>query len=218
MTKNQKPKFKIGDNVVITKVGNKGNVKKIVYIEGDWYYKLAEHDHLFAESSLQLKHHHEAKAHLTENIHVEYKYHFGDIVRVKGYGQQLFTVIGFRVEIWRYRESAWDDIIYELSRISDGQWLEASEEELTYITSGENALKLINSKKQTSAKPLLLSPPKSSAKTKETADIDTLLDMYNDYYFLYQNFEEANYKKKMNEILKKLEALSKNPFNNEKRS
>ena len=43
-------------------------------------------------------------------------------------------------------------------------------------------------------------------------DIDTLLDMYNDYQYLYLNFGEAGYKKKMKEILKKLEALSNHSF------
>ena len=47
--------------------------------------------------------------------------------------------MGFRTEIWRYKEDAWEDIIYELSRIGDGQWLEASEDELILVADAENA-------------------------------------------------------------------------------
>ena len=60
-------------------------------------------------------------------------------VQVYGYGSDLFKVVGFRTEIWRYKEDAWEDIIYELSRIGDGQWLEASEDELILVADAENA-------------------------------------------------------------------------------
>lgn len=49
---------------------------------------------------------------------------------------------------------------------------------------------------------------------QDMENIDSLLDLYNDYQYLYLNFGESGYKKKMKEILKKLEALSKHRFQN----
>lgn len=216
MTKRGQPKFTLGDTVVIAKDGITSTINKIVNHDGNWYYSLENNENLYAECNLLFQKEYEKSFQKRENINIEYKYHFGDIVRVKGYGQELFVIIGFRAEIWRYKESSWEDIIYELSRITDGQWLEAAEEELTYITNEDNAKKLINAKKQTAAKnQLLISPQKTQSRTKEISDIDSLLDMYNDYLFLYQNFGEAGYKKKMREILRKLEAIAQNPFRKE---
>lgn len=211
---NEKPKFAVGDMVVVERDGTLSMVQKIFRVDGGWFYKLNNYDDLISEKNLALNKTNDFLK-KRENVYIQYKFRFGDIVRVKGYGQDLFIVIGFRAEIWRYKESAWEDIIYELAKINDGQWLEASEEELTYITNEENAKKLINGKKKNLAKnPLPLSSPKLQGRQKEMADIDRLLDMYNDYYYLYQNFGEANYRKKMKEILKKLEAMSQNPFKN----
>ncbi|WP_090749912.1 hypothetical protein [Mesobacillus persicus] len=58
---------------------------------------------------------------------------------MKGYGSDLFKIVGFRTGICRYKEDSWEDIIYELSRIKDGEWLEAGEEELTLIADAESA-------------------------------------------------------------------------------
>lgn len=212
MTKNGQPKFNIGDQIVVLESGFVSEVVKIYQLGGEWYYQLKDLKNLYYEKNLQTLSEFEKQNQKSEKIHVQYKFHFGDVVRVQSYGQDLFIVIGFRAEIWRYQDSAWEDIIYELSRLSDGAWLEAPEEELIYITSGENALKLINAKKQARPKSLLSAPPKEIKEKKQALNIDTLLDMYNDYHYLYLNFGESSYKKKMNEILKKLEALTKNPF------
>lgn len=212
MSKKGQPKYNIGDSVFIIKEGMASKIRKILQFNGEWYYLLDNQRNLFAEENLHheldLKH---KQKH--ENIHIEYKFHFGDIVRVKGYGQELFVIIGFRAEIWRYKESSWEDIIYELSRLTDGGWLEATEEELTYITNEENARRFYDTKTKANTKnQLYISPPKTNNRQKEMVDIDELLDMYNDYQYLYQNFGENGYKKKMKEILKKLEAISRNPF------
>jgi len=212
MSNNGQPKYKIGDQVVV-KDGSIAEVEKIYHLEGTYYYLLNNFDNLYKEKNLLSVKEYEKLLQKRENIHIEYKFSFGDIVRVRGYGQDLFIVLGFRAEIWRYKDSAWEDIIYELSRISDGQWLEAAEEELTYITNETNARKLIKTNKDIdSKKQLLLPQTKNSQIKKETSDIDELLDMYNDYQYLFRNFGEISYKKKMKEILKKLEAISQNPF------
>jgi len=209
---NEKPRYSVGDVVVLERDGTITIIQKIFQVDGEWYYKLKDYQDLISERSLAIKPKLEV-AKMRENVNIEYKFQFGDIVRVKGYGQDLFMVIGFRAEIWRYKESAWEDLIYELAKINDGQWLEASEDELTYITNEENAKKLMAMKKDPIDKnPLPLSSPKPQSRQKEIVDIDQLLDMYNDYQYLYLNFGEASYRKKMKEILKKLEAMSQNPF------
>ncbi len=66
-------------------------------------------------------------------------YLLGDLVKWMDMNRIIFKIIGYRTEIWRYKENAWEDVIYELSRISDGEWLEAHEEELTLIADAKRA-------------------------------------------------------------------------------
>ncbi|GAE44321.1 IG hypothetical 18022 [Mesobacillus boroniphilus JCM 21738] len=56
------------------------------------------------ETSLQMLSEYDGKLLEKEQIDIEYKYFFGDLVQVKGYGSDLFKVVGFRTEIWRYKE------------------------------------------------------------------------------------------------------------------
>lgn len=202
MTKNQNAKYKIGDLVIDHKNEYIGRIVKLYLFEDQWFYQLNNREELIPEHQLSLANNEKFVLHKKENIHIDYKFQFGDIVQVKGYGKDLFVVIGFRCEIWRYRNSAWEDLVYECSRLKDGEWLEATEEELVYITNEENAKRFF-----TTTQVKTLSPPKTY-KHKEIIDVDTLLDMYNDYKSLYENFGEISYKKKMNEIIKKLEALN----------
>ncbi|WAA13287.1 hypothetical protein [Fervidibacillus halotolerans] len=212
MTENGQPKFCIGDLVLIVHESTVGKIVKYYFINQKWYYSLEGRTELFLEDSLSPIRDNQMQHENRENILISYKFQLGDIVQVKGYGEDLFFIIGFRVEIWRYKDSAWEDIIYELSRIKDGQWLEASEEELTYITNEQNGKKLLM-QRYPSEKRQLLQPSKlTNQEKRKTTDIDELLDMYNDYQYLFLNFGEAKYKKKMKEILKKLEALAKSPF------
>lgn len=213
MTKNGQPKYSIGDQIVIVENGIFSEIVKIYQLGGDWYYQLKDRKDLYYEKNLMLKSDYERLYNRKENVQINYKYRFGDIVRVWGYGQDLFVIIGFRAEIWRYKDSAWEDVIYELARVSDGAWLEATEEELTYITNEENAKRIIDSKKSSIKKAPLLSPPTKQKKlNKDVVDVDMLLDMYNDFQYLYLNFGDSTYRRKMREIIKKLEALSNNPF------
>ncbi len=67
-----------------------------------------------------------------EWIELNYNFTFGDLVQVTGYDKDVFRIVGFRTEVWRYKNDAWEDTIYELSRITDGEWLEADESDLTH--------------------------------------------------------------------------------------
>ncbi|MGA9227166.1 MAG: hypothetical protein WB217_12560, partial [Mesobacillus sp.] len=129
-------------------------------------------------------------------------------------------------EIWRYKEDAWEDVIYELSRIKDGEWLEAGEEELTLVADSESAETFIqklgllfsaNKEVKPSAnlekKP---SPSRSGEKEElrkiyqKRTTIDNLLDIYNDYRILYKWFNDEEYAHVMRVILRKLSILVNN--------
>jgi len=209
MNGKRKPKFSVGDSVMIEPYGFMSTIESIKFFEQQWVYRLKGKKEYFLEEQLMNMNEKKGNIQNQEYIPLSYKYQFGDIVKVKGYGQDFFIVIGFRIELWRYRDSAWEDIIYELSRIEDGQWLEASEDELTFIADEEKAKMLF----QTKSKIKKLPPPSNRKKTAgkgEMADIDYLLDMYNDYQNLYQFFGDETYHKKMKEIMRKLDAMLKN--------
>lgn len=221
MKEKKKPKFKIGDTVVITIYGTVGKVTDIKWLDGMHVYGINGSEGLFMESSLQNLSEYEGSIMEKEQIDIEYRYFIGDLVQVKGYGADLFKVVGFRTEIWRYKEDAWEDVIYELARIKDGEWLEAGEEELTLVADAENAesfiqklglLFLANKKK-----PLELQNPIPTHKKAEkqfldeqkeqSQIIDALLDIYNDYSILFELFQDDEYKHMMRMVVRKLQLI-----------
>jgi hypothetical protein len=160
-----------------------------------------------------------------EQIDIEYKFFIGDLVQVSGYGAELFKVVGFRTEIWRYKEDAWEDVIYELSRVSDGEWLEVGEEDLTLVADAESAdtfiqklglMYLVNKKEKTTKVPAIQKTAKKIeleeiARNKEKKElIDHLLDIFNDYRILYELFHDQEYYQVMRVVLRKLESLVSN--------
>lgn len=225
MKERKKSKFKIGETVVITIYGTVGKITDVKWLDGMHVYVINGNDGLFMESSLQYLSEYEGSILEKEQIDIEYRYFFGDIVQVKGYSSDLFRVVGFRTEIWRYKEDAWEDVIYELSRVSDGEWLEAGEEELTLIADAENAdtfiqklglLYLVNQKQ----KPIELQEPANSPrraekqllreKKEQRQLVDGLLDIYNDYSILYSMFRDEEYRQIMKIILRKLQLIVNN--------
>lgn len=225
MKERKKPKFKIGDTVVITMYGTVGKVTDVKWLDGMYVYGINGSEGLFMETSIQYLSEYEGSILEKEQIDIEYRYFIGDIVQVKGYGSDLFRVVGFRTEIWRYKEDAWEDVIYELSRISDGEWLEAGDEELILIADAESAdtfiqklglLYLVNKKQ----KPVELQEPINSYRKAEkqllnekkelSQLIDGLLDIYNDYSVLYEMFHDEEYKQIMRVIVRKLQSIVNN--------
>lgn len=221
MKDKENAKFKIGDTVVITIYGTIGKVTDVKWLDGMYVYRINGNDGLYMESSLKKLSEYEGSLAEKEQIDIEYRYFIGDLVQVKGYDSDLFRVVGFRTEIWRYKEDAWEDVIYELSRITDGEWLEAGDEELTLIADAESAdtfiqklglLYLVNKKQ----KPLELQEPKNhrslekqylSEQQEMKQIIDGLLDIYNDYAFLYRLFHDEEYKQVMKVVLHKLKQI-----------
>jgi hypothetical protein len=222
MEKRKKPKYKIGDTVVITMYGTVGKVTDIKWLDGMYVYEIDNSEGLYFESKLQLLSEFEGEIVEKEHIDIEYRFFFGDLVQVKGYGAELFKVVGFRTEIWRYKENAWEDVIYELARIKDGEWLEAGEDELTLVADAENAdmfiqklgLLFLANKPQDVLKN---NEPKNQIRKAEREElkrkmdkkeyIDFLLDVYNDYRVLYQLFNDPEYEQVMRVVLRKLASV-----------
>nr|WP_315905932.1 hypothetical protein [Priestia koreensis] len=217
------PKFQIGDTVVITIYGTVGVITDIKIMDGLFVYEVNDSEGLFLEETIELLDEYNGKVLIQEKLELEYQFFFGDIVNVENYGQDLFKVIGIRTEIWRYQEDAWEDVIYELSRISDGEWLEASEEELLLISPHDQSDQYLQSVdmlylgKEINKTELLPAMKKSNDYEKEhkrilkerNEIIDGLLDVYNDYFLLHQMFEDDEYVEVMDLVMKHLSKISK---------
>lgn len=222
MANRKKPKYNIGDTVVIKMYGTFGKITDIKWIDGKYLYEIENNEGFYYETKLELLSEYDGEVFEKEHIDIEYRFFFGDLVQVKGYGAELFKVVGFRTEIWRYKENAWEDVIYELSRIKDGEWLEAGEEELTLVADAQSAdtfmekmgLLFQASKTQTN---LNLPEPKNpirkaereelSGKMEKKEYIDFLLDVYNDYRILYNLFHDSEYEQVMKVVLRKLASV-----------
>jgi hypothetical protein len=225
MAKRKKPKYQIGDTVVITMYGTVGRITDVKWLDGSYVYEVNKSDGLFVESGLKILSEYDGSVMEQEHIDIEYKFFFGDLVQVSGYGADLFKVVGFRTEIWRYKEDAWEDVIYELSRVSDGEWLEAEEEELTLVADAESAdtfiqklglLYLVNKQEKTVSNPKLQNIIRKAEfeeierKKEKKQLIDDLLDIYNDYQILFELYHDQEYYQVMRVILRKLESLVNN--------
>lgn len=209
MKNHKNPKYEIGDIVVVTKYGSVGKITNIKLIDGQYLYEVNDSGGLFKENGIMLLTDYKGELFDKEQIDIEYKFFFGDLVQVKGYKDELFKVVGFRTEIWRYQEDAWEDIIYELTRIHDGEWLEADEAELILIADSEHADAFLRKfgfvyPAIKTNKPLLIPPPNEQLGHK----IDCLLDKYNDYKTLYLMFHDENYVSTLRTIERQLLNLS----------
>ncbi|WP_246941677.1 hypothetical protein [Bacillus pinisoli] len=217
--KNKKPKFKVGDIVVITLFGTVCKISKVLTLDGMYVYELSNREGIYLEDTLTSIREYDETIPKKESINIEFKYFFGDLVQVKGYEQEVFKIVGLRTEIWRYKKDAWEDIVYELSRISDGEWLEANEDEIVLIADHEEApvfiqkLEVFYLKSKESKVMELLQTMNLQRKTEKEllrlkrerkAIIDGLLDVYNDYKTLYEIFEEEEYKNVMDLVMDNL--------------
>ncbi|KAB2490386.1 hypothetical protein [Priestia endophytica] len=222
MANGKEPKFSIGDTVVITIYGTVGTITDIKLMDGMHVYEVNHSEGLFLEDAIESLEEYDGQIIIQERIDLEYKYFFGDVVQVHNYGEDLFKIIGIRTEIWRYQEDSWEDIIYELSRVKDGEWLEAGEEELHLVAPYEYAERYIQnvgilySGKEINKTELLpaMKKPNEVGENKERLMaerlkiIDGLLDVYNDYSFLYEWFKDEEYKEVMDLVLKHLRKIS----------
>ena len=196
MGKRNKPKFSIGNSVVVLVNGIVGVVKSVQEFNQTFVYEVQGAEGVFTESSLMLVEDFEGLLFEAEHVNIDYKFFFGDLVQVKGYGKEIFKVIGFRTEIWRYKEESWEDIIYELSRINDDEWLECNEDDLIFLADAKDAEQFLKKhslnqktksnlyKKTSEPSPLKNSKKKMNQETDHQETINHLLDIYNDYRIL----------------------------------
>lgn len=221
MGRKKKPKFKIGDIVVITIYGTVGTITNIHLMNEDHLYEVNHSDILYFENTLTPFSEYEGNVYESEIIEIEYDFGIGDIVQVTGYGQDMFKVIGIRTELWRYKDDAWEEVRYELVRVRDGEWMEASEEEMKMILSQHDAEKFINHihmthllSEQTEETAVIAHLPMPEQQNEEPPSykqrqlIDSLLDIYNDYKLLYYWFGNEEYKEIMEFIIEHLKKYS----------
>ncbi|AQX54240.1 hypothetical protein LZP85_12610 [Priestia flexa] len=223
MAGKKKPKYRIGDTIVVTIYGTVGTITDIKVMDGLFVYEINHSEGLFLEDTIELLEDYDGQILVQERVELEYKYFFGDIVQVFNYGKELFKIIGIRTEIWRYKEDAWEDIVYELSRVTDGEWLEASEEELILVTPHEETenyvqnIDMLYLGKEIKKTELLPTMKKQNGHGKEEMKltkekheiINGLLDVYNDYKTLHEMFQDDEYVEVMNLVLKHLHKISK---------
>ncbi|EJS68167.1 MULTISPECIES: hypothetical protein [Bacillus cereus group] len=203
MARKKQPKYNVGDIVVITLYGTVGKITNMKVLDEVYVYEVNNHDGFYVEQTLQPVTEQDMKKGDTEWIELNYNFTFGDLVQVTGYDKDVFRIVGFRTEVWRYKNDAWEDTIYELSRITDGEWLEADESDLTLLANAQTANAILKKMKQDKAgmNKLDLGKLKSinnskkvSVKTNRQEIIDGLLDIYNDYQLLFDTFKDEEYK------------------------
>ena len=223
MGRRRKAKFQINDTVVIMIYGTVGKITDVKWLDGTYVYEVNKSEGLYKETSLKLLSEYEGEIVEKEHIDIEYKFFIGDIVQVKGQDSDFYKIIGFRTEIWRYKEDAWEDIIYELARIGDGEWMEVAEHELILLADVENAeafmqklglLYLIKKQNSLEANELAVSLAKKEKNEKQDTQkredqINRLLDIYNDYRFLFEWFHDDEYLQVMKAAIRELKKLSK---------
>ncbi|RAK18454.1 hypothetical protein B0I26_11086 [Anoxybacillus vitaminiphilus] len=216
----QKPKFAIGDIVVNTLYGTVGTITDIKMLDGTFLYEINHSNSLFLEHTLILLSDFDGHLLVIEEIEIELPYFFGEIVQVKNQGSDLYKIVGVRTEIWRYQDERWEEVIYELTHLTDGKMLEASPDELTPIAPNDHSLLFVQdiawlspvSKDEPEREERMYMYKKSEqewrqAKKKYKELIDELLDTYNDYQRLYEWFHDEEYKKAMEMTLKNLQNL-----------
>jgi hypothetical protein len=205
------PKFAIGDIVVNTLYGTVGTITDVQHIDGMFLYEVNHSESLFTEQSLVLLSEFSGDVWITDEIEMELPFFLGELVHVQNYENDVFKVIGVRTEIYRYQDEAWEEIVYELKRLTDGLEIEASIEDVMSISSSEDISIIVlqdvtllgHIGKHQPRSPQLLLPPQTASHDS----IDQLLDMYNDYRRLYEWFGDEQYKQMMETAVTNLRKL-----------
>ena len=136
---------------MITLYGTVGKITNMKVLDGVYVYEVNNHDGFYVEQTLQTRYRARYEKGRYGWIELNYNFTFGDLVQVTGYDKDVFRIVGFRTEVWRYKNDAWEDTIYELSRITDGEWLEADESDLTLLANAQTANAILKKMKQDKA-------------------------------------------------------------------
>ncbi|MGL4821291.1 MAG: hypothetical protein ACRC5C_15175 [Bacilli bacterium] len=213
MTSKKKPKFKVGDVVVLTLYGSVDRITNVKMVDGTFVYEVTNHEGLYVENSLMK--YNEGSDVSPEVVELKWRFQYGDIVQVTGYDHEFYRIVGYRMEVWRYRNDAWEDVIYELSRVSDGEWLEADESDLVFIVSETQSaafLRRLKADKATAArmdaqKLKTVNDYQRNPQSEQREMIDALLDVYNDYEKLYTWFGDSEYHDVMDLVRRNFQKL-----------
>ena len=103
MARKKQPKYNVGDIVVITLYGTVGKITNMKVLDGVYVYEVNNHDGFYVEQTLQHVSEQDMKKGETEWIELNYHFTFGDLVQVTGYDKDVFRIVGFRTEVWRYK-------------------------------------------------------------------------------------------------------------------
>lgn len=144
------------------------------------------------------------------------QYNFGDLVRVGGYDDRIFSVEGWRVEQWKYPDEEWTEHVYELTDVHNADWLEADVEDLTLVTTADKADEYLAQHKPVrkgGEVPMVffgfdlprkpnVSPEieRYNKQRDRERKVNELLDERNDYARLLAEFGDDGYKEKIAEI------------------
>ncbi|MFY4776864.1 hypothetical protein [Metabacillus sp. RGM 3146] len=210
-----KPKYQVGDVVVVIIYGTVGTITSVYQVNQHFLYEVNHGEVLFFERAIVPYSDYEGRVFEIERIEIEYGYAIGDLVHIKGYGKDLFKIAGLRTEVWRYLEDGWEDTVYELTRVTDGEWLEAAEEELVLVMSQQEAEKCLqqimmlytkqkNSPEWEQMLASAMPEIKKGVQDSRMNMINHLLDIYNDYQILYDMFLDPEYKEMMELVLESL--------------
>lgn len=123
---------------------------------------------------------------------------FGDKVLVEGYEDEVYTIVGVIIEIYRYENEEWTEVSYELEN-EQGLCIYAYDEDMLLL----KAKALEHIVEDTSPR----ASEEISLGKKQELDVDTLLDDYNDYMCLYHLFGDEEYKELAEEVVKQLDHM-----------
>lgn len=93
---------------------------------------------------------------------------FGDLVGVAGYGARVFQVDGYRTELRYYPDEEWIDIVYELTDVQTGEWLEADIDDLSIVAPAADAAEFLAAQKPAGLKILREDTPMQPNEPKPT--------------------------------------------------
>lgn len=66
-----------------------------------------------------------------ETYEFEEEFDFGDRVKVDGYGERIFNVDGYSLIVSKYPGGEWTEVVYDLTAVDNGEWIEADQDDLT---------------------------------------------------------------------------------------
>ena len=136
---------------------------------------------------------------------------FGDLVRVDGYGNTPFYIDGWQTTTYYEPDEEWTDTMYDLTNAFTGEYQIAFAEDIKRICgAGEAEEYLKNIVKMKVVGEMFGSvnrkqkePSKNDlyiAQKKKEAEIDSLLDEFNDYRSLADAFGDEEYSEKVEQL------------------